>query len=487
MKFLKKDKYIIILVACTVVFMLAMGIVSIFTTKGILKRNADQNLKLQCENICLEFNDTLHSIEQTVNTLSSSAVYHIHNFKEFKTNPDAIDTYAESLRDIILYSAENTKGAISIYLRFNPEFTEPTSGLFFVKDDNTGKFNEVPTTDFSTTFAEDAPWYYEPVKAGEPIWMEPYENKNIGYYVISYVVPIYHEGEVLGVIGMDISYDYIKNLILSYNAFESGYAFLLNKDAEVIVHKSYDVYDAFADIENSKDFLRVIQSENMSGQYEVGDGTKTCVCTETRNNMIIGITAPDSEIYSDYHKQTYTFAVMTLIALIIITVIASIIVKKIYRLSEIDELSGIYNRKYFINIYKSLDENKLKTSSLFLFDIDFFKQVNDTYGHNVGDEAIMYVCETAREILGKNNLIARWGGDEFIGLVNSEQAEELLERLRKKIDNTQDKSFGKISLSIGATPINGRKNLRTVCEKADQALYTSKSNGRNCVTIYTEK
>ena len=135
---------------------------------------------------------------------------------------------------------------------------------------------------------------------------------------------------------------------------------------------------------------------------------------------------------------------------------------------------------------KTLDDNKKATHSLFIFDIDFFKQVNDTYGHNAGDQAIEMVAKKSVKILGKEALLARWGGDEFIGLIKSSEASKKLEALRKEINSESNKDFGKISLSIGAAQIGTGSTLKEACEKADNALYHSKSGGRNQVTIYSD-
>lgn len=477
-----KDSYTLALVACMIIFILATGVISIFSTKKILRENAHNNLTLLCDNARMEFDRNINSIEQSVNTLSSSALSHVHDLELFKTDNEYVTEYSESLRNIMLYNAEHTQGAMSVYIRYNPEFTDPTSGLFFVKNSETGEFEEVPVTDFSSAPAEDTTWYYDPIEAGEPIWMEPYSNDNIGYSMISYVVPLYYQGETLGVIGMDIDYEYIRELIIDYSAYETGYAFLITDEGKIVVHRDYKMNSDFPNEKIKENLLKVVDSDNNSGQYEVSDNTKTFVCMETANGMILCITAPDTEIYSAYYALVYKLVILTLGALAVTTIISSFIVRKIFTFSEIDELTGISNRKHFINEFKKLDENQKESHSLFIFDIDFFKQVNDTYGHNAGDQAIVSVAKTSVKILGKEALLARWGGDEFIGLIKTSEAEDKLEELRKAINSEYHETYGKISLSIGAAKIGSTCTLKEACEKADNALYHSKSKGRNRVT-----
>ncbi len=478
-----KDSYTLALVACMIIFILATGVISILTTKKILRENAHNNLTLLCDKARIELDQSIYSIEQSVNMLSSSALNHIHDFDSFKTNASHINEYSESLRNILLYTAKNTQGAKSVYIRYNPEFTSPTSGLFFVKNSETGDFEEVPVTDFSTASEDEVTWYYEPIKAGEPIWMNPYSNNTIGYSMISYIVPLYYGNEVFGIIGMDIDYEYIHKLITNYSAYDSGYAFLITEEGKIIVHKDYKMNSDFPNEKIKENLFKVLDSNNNSGQYEVSDNTKTFVCMKTANGMILCITAPDSEIYSAYYTLVYNLVLLTLSALAITTIISSFIVRRIFKYSEIDELTGISNRKHFINEFKTLDENKKESLSLFIFDIDFFKQVNDTYGHNAGDHAIETVAKKSVKILGKEALLARWGGDEFIGLIQTSEAQSKLEELRKAINSEYHETYGKISLSIGAAKIGSACTLKEACEKADNALYHSKSKGRNRVTI----
>lgn len=476
-----KITYTITLVICTIIFITAIGLMSIETTFHILEESAFKELNLKSQNACLEFDANINSIEQCVNTLCSAAQYHLHDFERFKTDADYVAEYTEELRNLILYSAEHTQGALSVYMRFNPEFTSPTSGLFFVYDETTGEFLEHETTDFSKYPIEDAIWYTVPVNNGCATWLAPYLNNFIDYGMISYVVPYYVGNELVGIIGMDIDYEYIKDFILSINAYENGYAFLATEKGELIVHKDYELYDVLS---SSTTIATIGEDSYKEGnQYKYNNGIETIVFSKTKNNMFLCVAAPNIEIYHDCHQLTTRIIALTLLTLIAVSVVSSIIIKKMSLLSETDELTGIYNRKYFIRAYQELKKEDLKKYSLFLFDIDYFKKINDSYGHNVGDLAIKNVAVTAKNMLGKHTIIARWGGDEFIGLIKTDISVEALEHLRATLASTETDAYGVITLSIGLTKVDSKISFKDICEKADQALYISKTNGRNQLTI----
>ena len=120
-----------------------------------------------------------------------------------------------------------------------------------------------------------------------------------------------------------------------------------------------------------------------------------------------------------------------------------------------------------------------------MMDLDYFKKVNDTYGHAAGDEILKSVSQTAQSALRNSDLLARYGGEEFIILVlesDKELAFKLAERIRSKIADSSFEFMGntiKITVSLGvATKTDSSMTLEEVIQLADKALYKAKANGR---------
>ena len=121
-----------------------------------------------------------------------------------------------------------------------------------------------------------------------------------------------------------------------------------------------------------------------------------------------------------------------------------------------------------------------------ILDIDFFKNVNDTYGHNVGDKVLKQFVETIQNSSRNDDIVIRWGGEEFILLlkVNSlNDAKKVLENIRKAISETYFEEINHISCSIGATIYKENEKIEDSFKRADDALYEAKNNGRNQVII----
>lgn len=160
---------------------------------------------------------------------------------------------------------------------------------------------------------------------------------------------------------------------------------------------------------------------------------------------------------------------------------------RLLRLSDTDDLTGLYNRRKFMNaLAASFDDFQRYqcSTSVFLFDIDNFKEINDTLGHLAGDEAIKAVAEVCKRQARKTDLIARFGGDEFIILmehVDLDQARQSADRLRTMIaKELATSSYGTISGGVSEM-LTGDKFIIDVLKRADTALYEAKSLGRNRV------
>jgi len=152
-----------------------------------------------------------------------------------------------------------------------------------------------------------------------------------------------------------------------------------------------------------------------------------------------------------------------------------------------DPLTNIYNRMKFNELISYEIEKYHRQEIAFciaIMDIDFFKKVNDTYGHQAGDMVLILLTQFVVINIRKTDIFARWGGEEFVFLfhnTNIDGAYNVLEKLRK---NIQEKTFGevgKVTCSFGVTQYKKGEKLEDVFERCDKALYEAKNNGRDRV------
>lgn len=168
--------------------------------------------------------------------------------------------------------------------------------------------------------------------------------------------------------------------------------------------------------------------------------------------------------------------------------------KKLEVLARTDPLTGLSNRRDFIDKFqaeKNRFERKGIPMSLVLCDIDDFKTVNDRFGHDCGDFLLKNIAHLIRSILRKQDVVGRWGGEEFILLLPEtplQGGRKISEEIRKKISNTSF-SFNNhqlsTTLSFGVSEYNGLKDIIPCIKEADEALYAGKQRGKNCVILTT--
>ena len=174
-------------------------------------------------------------------------------------------------------------------------------------------------------------------------------------------------------------------------------------------------------------------------------------------------------------------------------------IEKLKTLTNKDELTGILNRRGFqeevgqfiseVSNFKEHPERRksmvIKNFSLALFDVDDFKKINDTYGHQVGDRALQFlstlILDRAREI----DLVARWGGEEIIvGLpgADTDDAFNFAEDIRKRLENSKDEV--KFTVSGGVAGFHEAEDFEGLFKNADTALYEAKNSGKNCIVRF---
>ena len=132
------------------------------------------------------------------------------------------------------------------------------------------------------------------------------------------------------------------------------------------------------------------------------------------------------------------------------------------------------------------DEGMGKLNALFIVDVDNFKEINDHFGHDTGDVALKTIAQVLTEHVRNSDAVGRWGGDEFVGVIDDNAGGALLrlENLRKKLRELRiDDSFC-ISISAGVVDADKGKEADALIMLADKALYKAKEAGRDCVFAY---
>ncbi len=155
--------------------------------------------------------------------------------------------------------------------------------------------------------------------------------------------------------------------------------------------------------------------------------------------------------------------------------------------AEYDALTEVYNRVKFNKVLQDMiyKANRYDFKfSIILLDIDHFKSINDTYGHNIGDKVLIELSRLINMCLRDNDIIARWGGEEFVILSEStsvKEASKFALRLKNIVNDYSFTEVGKVTCSFGVTEFKIGDTKTLLFERVDKALYEAKHNGRNQV------
>jgi len=202
-------------------------------------------------------------------------------------------------------------------------------------------------------------------------------------------------------------------------------------------------------------------------------------------------------LIDEKESLTRTFAIsititeVTLNTIISLTEITTLAIEhKVYKRKAFkDELTGIYNRAFFNESLQKEFAHYKRTGaslSLIIFDIDHFKNFNDTYGHQVGDIVLCELAQKVQDTTRDTDIFARWGGEEFVKILpntSSENAFLAAQKIRASIEEHNFTDGLRVTCSFGVHTIQKDDTISCIVKKADDALYIAKENGRNKVEI----
>lgn len=172
-----------------------------------------------------------------------------------------------------------------------------------------------------------------------------------------------------------------------------------------------------------------------------------------------------------------------------------------------DPMTGLYNRRGFMEIAKKIfddikyqKENKnamrkhviIDSFAMLFFDVDHFKKINDTYGHEIGDKVLKFVASIIESKVRASDFVGRWGGEEMVAALlgahehdAASKAEEIRKAIKSRVRIPGHPEF-KVTISIGVAELDHHPSLDELIKHADEAMYHSKQSGRDRVTKYSE-
>jgi diguanylate cyclase (GGDEF)-like protein len=209
--------------------------------------------------------------------------------------------------------------------------------------------------------------------------------------------------------------------------------------------------------------------------------------------VALGVLGVDNLIDPSPFSETDEFLLATLADYATVAIENAHLYTHIQQTAITDELTGLYNRRGLFELGKREVERSIRFGRqlpALMIDIDFFKEINDTYGHMTGDQVLRVLAQRFRRNVREIDIVGRYGGEEFVILLLENDlptAKMIAERLRLLISSIPvhtDQGLIHVTVSMGVTAVaQDVRDLPTLLQRADEALYVAKSSGRNRIAV----
>jgi diguanylate cyclase (GGDEF)-like protein len=343
-------------------------------------------------------------------------------------------------------------------------------------------------------------WYFAFKEIQESYEINLDFNQYLGDFLIMFVnYKIFDDSyHYLGATGIGIKISYINEMLKHFRLKYNFNVYFTDKNGKVVlsevgvnsINKIQEI-EALQIIQQQllQEGASVIEYENKGNHYILNSKYIEEL------NLYLFVEAKIEEFTKEVEKTFYLnlFASLFVTVLIILVILATVkrYNQQLENLASFDSLTQLPNRRNF-NIYfeKALKLFKRDNTprSIIFFDLDNFKHINDTYGHLVGDEVLKRIADILKAQIRDSDSISRWGGEEFLVLLNNSNLQysmEVAEKLRVAFENDiilHDLVKGGVTSSFGVTTFYEKdSNIDKIVSRADEALYKAKNSGKNCV------
>lgn len=489
---MKTIKYQVFFIVLAGIFTasVVIGGFGVFWSSLAVSRSSAKILDLMVQAQTVGLDSMFFDVEQSSTVLAHYVRSELKNISDL-SDSQKLAGYLSHLEDISHYISSCTNPALAIYVKFSPELTGGNKSFLWRKKDgvliqDTLSDFPIPELDF------DNSWYYHDGLFKKGLWTTPYYNEDFNEYVISYGLPVFKDDRLIALVGMDIDFDSIGNIIKSIKVYHSGYAFLTDENFNIVYHRLFPAGTKL--FEYSSNFKKLGDDKLNSNYYEYRKKGKTfrMLYKELECGLLLVVSVPAEEIEYERNKLIYSLIISVIVISLIVSLwsvwmsdkftrplkklsfYAKNIIAGVYdvefdfksndevgkltenfafmakslkrqfeyinNLAYLDAMTGVKNKRSFIDardemnekIKKSKDSGEDLEFGVIVFDVNNLKAINDSFGHKAGDLLIKCACNLISKIF-IFSAIYRIGGDEFVAIVTGkdfENKEELLTDLR---------------------------------------------------------
>lgn len=507
-----QNKILTITISAILICALALGHIGYNSVQQVSHKNSERVMRSIVTENAAKYDRIFSDTMNITNILAGYTQDRIASLEDLQ-QPGFVEKFNSRAELNFVNVANNSDYAASIYVRFNPKFTYGTAGMFFVRnavkfdnpDKRTMTWLNVPPTDinkYANAHYEFMSWWDEALQNGKPIWVAPHQDNVIDGQVLSYVVPIYLDGEIAAVVGCDIRYDLLTAPLKDIHVFETGSGFLLDKNGQIIYHPKILDPKVNARVKNDRTFIaqkvKSITETNNTFTFKNTEGSDMMISLhKLGNDMYLAAGANIEEINVERNEMLTRMLISTIIIVMMLAFITIVFthrlvaplkkltfaseqiasgdldnvklpetqtndeigrlndslkrtvsslrkyINRVNGLAYQDPITGVKNRTAFLEAASKMDLDISSSKAEFaivVFDINNLKQVNDSLGHEYGDKLIVLASKVICPIF-KHSPIFRIGGDEFTAILTGtdyENRQQLMHKFTETINGNID-------------------------------------------------
>lgn len=497
-------------IAAIITSILALGGIGILTIGAESDRSSAEKMRLISENTQLRLDAYLESIEQSVNmairiardSLKGLDIRYLGGSgtpEQEEALNAALAKHCAEVEHAFSSIANSTNGVTTFYYCINSDYGASEHGFFWSKDDDDSFVRRSPidSNDLDRGDAEHTTWYYTALKASAPVWVGPYRARYMGdQWTISFVSPIFHQGFVVGVLGMDIPFATLVFQVSNVKVYDTGFSFLMDRNGYALYHPDIEISaePVLFDRSLSSELLRRRSTDDMLVRYNRNGEPWQLAFSALNDDFKVAVTAPVSEITAYQRQLTLVLLLVAVVILAVFTLVTLLfmnrLTKPLVRLTAAsqklmagdyevaldydgndevgiltkafrqmrdhmklyindlnsraysDAMTGVKNKGAFdamsarINHSIRIGGGSTPEFAVAMLDCDRLKQINDNFGHDHGDVYLKVACAAICKVFA-HSPVFRLGGDEFAVLLqNADYAQR--EQLIAAFDSMTD-------------------------------------------------
>lgn len=358
------SKIALSIAVCSFIIAILLGSTSIIQSSKYIKTESEDKLQYMAKNYANKSSMEFQAVESIAKTFSTNIISTL-DIEKLKNNPEYMNYYlntfiAPTLKDRV----ENVDivKVMGTYFYFNPELSGKAGDVWYLDEDGSGTFKRQDQLGIEYFDPNDKSmeWFYGVSKKGSTRWGDPYIWEDLDQLIVPYTMAVYSGDTFIGVVGMDITFEEIKKSVNNMKIYQSGYAFLLNSNYDILIHPSFETGDNLKTILNGD--LKVItdnMSKKQSGvvEYNLNGNQKLLAFSHLSNGWILGVAPPLNEIFEPIDQLKIFIIILTIIGIGLSILLALFIGKSISK--PIVKVTELLNRTKNFDLTNNDDLDKL--------------------------------------------------------------------------------------------------------------------------------